>query len=186
MEKAIRSRRLGDTINRETVEAVRSYEDAVDSGSVSQAVIDVALEVASERVINGLRNAGLGLEDGTVSAESIRLALSSKIGAEIEDLSPEGVAAALNASISYQVGELLGVEGLDLLGGGSIEDQARALALEAIASGRPSKLVSLSLMRELRSAAAFMAAGVPPEERPAAMNRARQRRWRITHKQTWQ
>lgn len=185
MEKAIRSKRLGDSVNRKTVELVRSYDDAVDSGSVSQAVIDFGLEIAADKVTNGLRNAGLGLDDGTVSAESIRRALSGKIGAEIAELSVEGVAAALNASISYQIGEILDVEGLDLLAGGSLADQARAMALQAIASGRPSKLVSLSLMRELRSSAAYLAAGLSPGERAAAVERARARRWRAEHKQTW-
>lgn len=184
--KAIRSKRLGDSINQITVDTVRSYEDAVDSGSVAQAVVDAGLELASEKVINGLRNAGLGLDDGTVSAESIRLALSEKIGAEIPELSPEGIAQALNHRLSLEVGALLGVDGIDLIGGGDIAQQARTLALQAIASGRPSKLVSGSLLRELRQAAAYMAAGVEPSMRGAAGNRARQRRHRRTFKQVWQ
>jgi hypothetical protein len=185
-ERLIRNKRAGDAIASKINQEVRSYDEAVDSGSVADAAVNFGLEIASEKITNGLARIGLAWEDGQVSAESIKAALSAKIGAEVQDLSPEGVAQALNVSISYQVGELLGVSGLDIMGGGDLVEQARALALEAIAGGRPSKLVPLSLMRQLKRAAAFQAAGLDPQDAAKASNRARQRRHRLRYRQVWQ
>lgn len=185
-EKAIRTKRAALSIGEQTERLTRNRDASVSSDSISEAIINFGLVVASEKVTNGLRAAGLGLEDGTVDAESIRAALSSKIGAEISELSPEGIAEALNARLSREVADSLGVEGLDLLNGGDLIEQARALAIQAVAGGRASGLVSASLMRELRSAAAYMAAGVEPSQREAAKNREKQRRHRIIYKQVWQ
>jgi hypothetical protein len=167
----------------EEVTRGRTVDDSPDA--LADAVIDFGVTIASEKVANGLKAAGLGLPDGTLSAESIRIALSGKIGADIADLSPDGIADALNRRLSLEVGALLGVDGVDLLGGGDLGSQARALALQAIASGRPSKLVSASLMRELRTSAAFLAAGLSIQDKAAAQNRARQRRFRQSSKQVW-
>ncbi len=185
MPKAIRTERLGDALNYETISLVRSQGDAADSGSIAQAVIDLGLEIASERVTNGLKEAGLSV-DGTLSAESIRQTLSAKLGAEIPELSAEGIAQALNASISYQVGELIGVEGLDIVNGGDIVDQAKQIAIESIRSGRASKLVSARLMRQLKDAAALAAGGLNAAEREKYMARARHRRFRRTSKLVWE
>jgi hypothetical protein len=114
------------------------------------------------------------------------LALSGKIGVELEELSTDGIAAALNKRISGEVGALLGLEGLDLFNGGDIREQARALAIQAIASGRPSKLVGPMLMKRLRTAAAYVAAGVDLETQVVASNRGRQRAYRMENKQIWQ
>jgi hypothetical protein len=181
----IRTKRAALSIGERAEELTRgrSVDDAPEA--LADAVVDFAVVLASEKVKNGLRAAGLGLPDGEVTAESIKAALSGKIGAEVADLSPEGIASALNRRLSLEVGALLGVEGVDLLGGGDLLTQARELALRAIASGRPSKLVSAALMRELRSSAAFLAAGLPVSEKAAAMNRARQRRYRRTSRQIW-
>jgi hypothetical protein len=184
----IRTKRAGDSVAAKTQEVVQSYQDAVDSGSVAQAVIDFGLAIAEEKVSNGLRAAGLGLDDGTVSAESIRAALSARIGADIPELSPEGIQQALNASISYQIGRAVGLDGFDLqalLQGGSLEDWARGVALELVASGRPSRLVPASALRALKDAAALEALGMDSATRAAARNRARQKKHRESYKQVW-
>jgi hypothetical protein len=185
-QRAIRTKRAALSIGERTEQLTRGRDGGDDAGALVDAVVDFGLALASDKVTNGLRNAGLGLPDGTVSAESIRASLSGKIGADVAELSPEGIAEALNVRLSNEVGRLLGVDGLDLLNGGDIAAQARALALQAVASGRPSTLVNAQLMRELRQSAAYMAAGIEPALRPDAANRARQRRHRRSYKQVWE
>ena len=189
MSEAIRLKRAGDSMDAYAQgEYKTALENAQDTGSVSQAVLDFALTLAQDKVKNGLRAAGLGLDDGEVSAESIRAALSSRIGSEVSELSPEGIMQAFNASMSYQIGRALGVEGFDLaalVNGGSVDQWARDLALQLVASGRPSKLVPAGVMRNLKDAAALVALDMSPDERQAARNRQRQRRHRQNYKQVW-
>lgn len=185
-KQAIRTKRAALAIGDRAEKLTAGRDESDSADGIAEALIDFGLTVASERVTNGIRAAGLGLDDGTVSAESIRLALSGKIGADIKELSPDGIAEALNARISREVGLILDVEGINLLGGGDLIEQGRALAIEAVRSGRASTLVSASLMRELRRAAAYTAAGLDVSEIKAAANRSRQRKHRISYKQVWQ
>lgn len=189
MTQAIRLKRAGDSVGAFAQQEYRTaLEQAQDTGSVADAVVNFALTLAQEKVKNGLRAAGLGLDDGEINAESIRAALSARIGAEVPELSPEGIMQAFNASMSHQIGRAVGLDSFDLMAlieGGGVETWARDVALQLVATGRPSKLVPASALNALKDAAVLVSLDMSPDERRAARNRQRQRRHRENYRQIW-
>ena len=166
------------------------YESIKDGGEVSEAVRDEMVNQAIERftphVAAALRRAGIDVPEGEkLSLETIRQIINAKTGLDIEELTEESIAQAVDAKMAARLSEVLGVEVSTVLDAETLKEEVKAGALEAIQSGRATKLISAAMIRAVRAAATWKRAGVPVDERRKYLQRWYAKKYRRTHRQVW-
>lgn len=168
---------------------------AVTDRLIEGAEVDDALEAElSERAVARyephLRAAferyGVPIEqDAPITVDTLLGAIKLKTGLEIEELSVDGVTSAVDGEVSRRVSSLLGVEIDSMMVLDKVKEALVKSAVEAVASGRATRLISKAIIRRIRSGATWSQQGVPTDDRKTILNREYQRRWRKKYKQVW-
>ena len=165
------------------LDALTNDSSVVDG--VVEVVLDAAIERYSDKLTAALRRAGVEIEDGAVmDVETITELVSRFSGFEIEDLSADGIIAAVDAKLVERLQAALGVTVSTVINTDVLLSDLEAAAVEAFESGAGG-LVSRAMYARARAAATWARAGYGQGERKAVQNALNQRRYRKSNVEVW-
>lgn len=184
----IRTFRAGEgletDIAREVFERYKAGEDFTES--IKAAMVQLAIDRYRPKIEAAMRRAGISVEPGEdLTAETILAALREKTGLDLDDLTPDSVARALDESMARELSNALGVEVSTVLDPETLKQELIDGAIEAVKSGRVNALVTRRMIDKVRTVATWARAGVPMSERSQIMGAWYQKKYRRTHKQVW-
>jgi len=147
---------------------------------------DRAIARYSTHLTAAFRKNGFQLQDGEVMDSQVLMrCINEKAGLEIQHLTPDGVYSAVDAVLSAAMSSVLGVPVSSVMSVEALKQSLIDGAIEAVASGRATKLVSKALIKKMRDRKAWKAGGVEVVDRKKTMNRLYQKRYRRTHVGEW-
>jgi hypothetical protein len=149
-----------------------------------ESVADWALKRYDTRIRAKLRKMGIDVPgDGPVTVELLRSTVQQKSGLEIAELTPRGIADALDTRLAAELSRELGITVTTVLNEADMRAQIKAAVLDKMAGGGRSGLLSGDTLQELKLAATFARAGIVGAEKRRAMVRYYNKKYRITHRQ---
>lgn len=160
-------------------------------GDLGQSLIDELVQRAidrwSEKILHAMQRAGLEVDAAEpLTSQSIAAAISAKTGLDMDDLTPEKVAAAADGRMSSELSRALGVEVSSVLDPVALKAQLIAGAMDAVQSGRATSLMPKATINSLRMAASWGRAGVSDKlERRRIMANWYAKKYRRKHRQVW-
>ena len=152
---------------------------------VGRLVADVALRHYDRRIRAYFARFGVDIGDDVLTVESIREKVRAATGLEIEELTPQGIADALERPLAAAVSELMGFEITSVFDQGQFKEQVKAHVLARLIDGEGGGVLRGQTLHRLREAATYARAGAGPAERRRLLNRAYQRKFRKSNRQTW-
>ena len=123
-----------------------SLQESINS--VQDQLIQRAIERYSEKIGAALNRAGLEVDPQNLTLESIKAAIIEKTGLDLSDLSPSGMAEAVDRLAAQRLSAELGIE-IATVAGGALQSAIRAGVAQAIAEGRVSQLVGRGLTNQI-------------------------------------
>jgi hypothetical protein len=175
---------LSDIINR--------WLDYMDAGlpfteAVQAELADLAVMHYSKPLGAALRRHGFNVEDGEViDGQVLTRCINEKAGLNIQSLTADGVKSALDEKVSGRMSDLLGVEVQTIMDVDKLKEALLAGALEAVQSGRATKLITGAIIRKIKKKKAWDEGGVATDvDRAKLLNRAYQKKYRRTHRLVW-
>lgn len=159
-----------------------SLQESINS--VQDQLIQRAIERYSEKIGAALSRAGLEVDPQNLTLESIKAAIIEKTGLDLSDLSPSGMAEAVDRLAAQRLSAELGIE-IGTVAGGALQSAIRAGVAQAIAEGRVSQLVGRGLTNRARAVMTWKRGGFDPKERIRIMGRIYQKRYRRHNVEVW-
>lgn len=162
-----------------------SWEDSVNAAM--EPLKERAIERYGPRIRAALRRAGLEFPDDMVlSVESVQDLLSEQSGLDIEALTGEGVADAIDTLLSKRLSETLGVPITSVLNAEGLKTAVEAGVRQAIENGTAERLITAGLSKAARRLATWKRNGVPErEEQQRILHGWYQKKYARTHRQVW-
>lgn len=157
------------------------------SEAAGQVVAEQALQRYQVHLAAAFARYGVVLEPGEqITVPVLLRVINEKTGLNVDNLTPDGVALAVDTVLAGRVSAALGVEVASVQNLDGLKQNLIDAAKQAVISGRATKLISRGMITKIRAMKAFKDAGVNEEkERLAVMNRAHQKKYRRTHKEVW-
>ena len=184
----IRTFRAGEGLETDIAQQVydryKAGDDLVDS--IKGAMVQLAIDRFRPKIEAAMRAAGLPIEDGQeLTADTLVSAIKEKTGLELDSLTPEGIASALDGRIARELSAALGVEVTSVKNLESLKAELLASAVRSVQSGRANALMTAQVIKRVRKVATFSKAGVAVDDRVKTMGALYQKRYRRTHRQVW-
>lgn len=180
--------RAGAGMERDMVESIWDRYQA--GGDLGQALKDELIQRGIDRfrvkIINAMRAAGLDFDEGAqLTRETITAAVSEKTGLDLTDLTPDAVAATVDARLSAELSAMLGATVSTVLDPEVLRSELVAHGVHAVQSGRATALMPAGTVRQIREVATWGRAGVPVDERRRVMANWYAKKYRRKHRQVW-
>lgn len=148
-------------------------------------VSDWALERYDTRIRARLREWGLDVDDdGVLSVETIKEAINTRSGLDIQEFDKAGVREAVEKKLASELSRVLGFEVTSVFDADLLKQQVRDGVLGEFSGGR-SSLVGADNFRALKAASTFARAGLSDLEVKRAANRWYSAKYRRNHAQKW-
>lgn len=184
----IRTLRAGEGLETDIAQQVydryKAGDDLVDS--IKGAMVQLAVDRFRPKIEAAMRAAGLQIADGQeLTADTLVQAIKEKTGLELESLTPEGIADALDARIARELSTALGVEVSSVKNLENLKAELLASAVRSVQSGRASALMTAHVIKRVRAVSTWSKAGVEVPDRVKTMGALYQKRYRRTHRQVW-
>jgi hypothetical protein len=175
--------RAGEGLENDIANAI--LDALTDDLPVGQAVIDALTDNAinrySDKISAMLRRGGIEIDNDTpLDAAKLVEVLTDALGYDLDDLSSEGVVAAVDAEISRRVSEATGVDIQSVLSVSEIES-----AIQSAIVGGAGGIVSAKLLTRLKNAATWSRAGYDGEARRRVLMAIAQKKYRRTNRMVW-
>lgn len=151
----------------------------------TEAAADMAIARYQEKIRNGFARAGVPLPDGGLNAQTMQGIVSQQTGLTLDNLSPDAVTRAIDKLLSQRLSQALGVQVATVMDKEAMLASINAAVLQAIRDGRAAEFVNRHAMHAARRYMAFKNAGISEENAAKIANRARQKKFRQTHKLVW-
>lgn len=175
---------VGADMARQVFERYRAGEDFGDA--LKEGLVQAAIDKYQPKIAAAMRRAGLDVaDDQELTQETITDAIREKTGLDLEDLTRESIAAALDGAIARELSAQLGVEVSSVLDLENLKSEVIAAAVESVKSGRANALMTSRIIGRVRVAATWARAGVAPAEQARIMGAWYQKKYRRTHRQVW-
>ena len=198
-ERATRLKSLGIRTARENAGMARDIVDLVfdnyAAGATWHDSVEAAKDAIAERALArygpniraALAKAGLALPDGVaLTPEAIKEVLSAQTGLDIDSLTGEGFARAIDSLLSQRLSDELGVPIDSVLQPEGLKLAVRAGVKLAIANGTAERLLTKGLTRAARIAVTWRRAGVSSKvEQRKILKSYAQKKYARTHQQIW-
>lgn len=146
---------------------------------------DLALTYYDKRIRAFFRRAGIDIGEAVLTVESIRQKIESASGLEINDLSQQGIADAIEKRLAGQVSELLGFTVTRVFDAVELQEQVKSHVISRLIDGEGGGVLKGRVLHQLRVAASWERAGISSQERRRILSRHYQRKYRKHHDQTW-
>lgn len=154
--------------------------------AVTEAVADAAIKRYQDKIINGFRRAGIEIApDEPLTAQTLAGVVAERTGLELESLSPDAVMGAVDKLLAERLSQALGVPVTTVFDRDAMLASINAAVLEAIRSGRAAEFVNKTAMKAARRYMTFKRRGIGPEDAEKISARARQKKFRQTHRLVW-
>jgi hypothetical protein len=149
-------------------------------------VADWALDRYSLRIRARLEAMGLVVDaDGPLTVDAIKDAVRAKTGLDIQDLTPDGVAKALDEKLAREVSGLLRLEVSTVFDTEALKSEIKSQVIERVGGGSGAGVINRATLERLKSAATYARAGVVGDEKKREQARVRQKKYRHNHRQIW-
>lgn len=159
-----------------------------DAGAVTAAAIgaaDWAIQKNKEHIAAALRRAGIDIDDDEgLNVRDLIPAISARAEIVIDDITPEAITDAVLRAASKYVSRELGFD-VELSGNTDWQQVAINAAMQAVATGRPNRIINGVTFGRLQLAAAASGVGMSAADRRRMQNRMAQRRYRQRNRQVW-
>jgi hypothetical protein len=173
--------------NRGIGERIKEDWDGSQPSDGWDSVADWALARYDLRIRAKFEAMGLKIEsEGPITVESIREAVSSKSGLTIEELTPQGIAKALDAKLAAELSREMRLEVSTVFDQETLKQEIKNQVIDALGSGSGAGVVTGRTLHALRFAATFAKAGIVGDEKQTLINRYKQKKYRRSHRQIWQ
>lgn len=173
------------------LDIARSVYARIEAGeTVTQSLIDElsarALARYAGHILAAMRREGFPLGDGEpVTLNVLVTAINERTGLNVQSLTPEGIAGAVDGLMAAKLGAALGVEVSTVLDAAQLKADILAGVSLSVQSGRASELVPADTIEAVRRAATWTRAGIGEVERVKILRRWYQKKFRKTHKSEW-
>lgn len=171
------------------LEAATKKVDDVEGGGVLQAalvpVANVALTYYDRRIKAYFARAGIDLGDDVLTVEKMREKIQSATDLEIDELTVEGLMRAVEKPLARELSKLLGFVVTAVFDEVELMLQVKRHVLERLEDGEGGGVLKGRTLHRLRVAATLAKSGASPGDRRRVLNRAYQRKYRMSHAQTW-
>lgn len=154
--------------------------------AISDELVDRALGRYSEKIRAMFARGGVEIDpEQPITAQFLAQLISERTGLELNDLSPETVAAAVDKELSARLSEALRVPVSTVFDKAQLMEDLRAAIRLAIADGRGAELLTKGMVKAARAYATWKRHGAEGMERKRIENQAYQRKYRLYHRQVW-
>lgn len=171
--------------------AVSIADRLIDGTGLDDAIQQEISERAVQRYQPHLKAAfaryGIPLEgDGSITVDVLLRAIQYKTGLEVLTLTKEGLEQAIDSYAAKELSRYLGVTIDTVLNFEAIKTALVQSAVNAVQSGRATKLISRAIVRRIQTRSTWTKAGIGLVDQKKLQNREYQRQWRKGHVQKWE
>lgn len=146
---------------------------------------DLALTYYDKRIRAFFMRAGIDIGGDILTVDSIRQKLESASGLDIQELTQQGIADAIERRLAGQVSELLGFTVTRIFDPIELQEQVKSHVIARLIDGEGGGVLKGRVLHQLRVAASWERAGISSAERRRILSRHYQRKYRRNHDQTW-
>ncbi|MDM0119024.1 hypothetical protein [Variovorax arabinosiphilus] len=162
-----------------------SWEDSVNAAK--DELQRRALERYGPNIRAALRKAGLNFPDEReLTPDAVKELVAEQSGLDIDNLTGDGVADAIDGLLSQRLTAVLGVPIQSVLNAEGLKAAVEAGVKEAVANGTAERLLTAGLTKAARRAATWRRAGITEKvEQRKVLNAWYQKKYARKHQQVW-
>lgn len=153
--------------------------------AIREAAADKMLQRYDEKIRNGFARAGFELPEGELTQANFLGVINEQTGLELSSLDPESIMGEVDKLMSKRLSESLGVNVTTVFDKDALIECVRAYVLEAIRSGRAAEWIEKGVYTAARRYATYKSRNLSAATKEVLEARARQKRYRQTHRLEW-
>lgn len=150
-----------------------------------EAAADKVVQRFEDKIRNGFSRAGLELPAGELNQATMLGVVREQTGLEVTSLDPESVTRAVDTLLAKRLSLALKVQVTTVFDRDALMASINDAVIQAIQSGRAGEWLNAKAYHAARRFATYQKRGVSMETAKVLAARARQKRYRGTHKLIW-